>query len=73
MRRKHTHMGHECQFCGLVIFGNGGYGSHMRKEYFERMPDMKNVKWISVKDLRREWVKRKVLIYLTPQALCARI
>ena len=58
MRRKHSKRAHTCQFCKNVFYGNGGYSAHMRKEYFERMPDMKSVKWITVVELRHEWRRR---------------
>lgn len=61
MRRRHAERGHKCSFCGDVFFGNGGYSSHMRKEYFERMPDLRGVKWIEVSDLRKEWKRRQEL------------
>ena len=58
MRRQHAERRHVCRFCCGVFLGNGGFSSHMRKEYFERMPEMKSVKWITVADLRNEWQRR---------------
>ena len=58
MASAHANIKHVCKFCGAELFGNGGYSAHMRKEYFQRMPDMKSVKWVTVKDLRIEWRKR---------------
>lgn len=58
MAKRHADFVHTCRFCGNEYRGNGGYASHMRMEYFQRMPDMKSVKWVTVKDLRIEWRKR---------------
>ncbi len=55
MASRHADFVHTCRFCGSEYRGNGGYASHMRKEYFERMPEMKSVKWVTVKELRHEW------------------
>jgi hypothetical protein len=57
MRTKHAKRSHTCEFCGGVFYGNGGYAAHMRKEYFQRMPEMK-IKWITVEELREEWRRR---------------
>ena len=46
MAGRHADFVHTCKFCQEDFRGNGGYASHMRKEYFLRMPDMKNVKWV---------------------------
>ena len=58
MSGKHADYVHVCSFCNNRFYGNGGYTSHMRKEYFEHMPDMKNIKYVTVKELRREWRDR---------------
>lgn len=58
MASAHAKRKHICQFCGAEIYGNGGYAAHMRKEYFQRMPDMKSVKWVTVVELRHEWRRR---------------
>ena len=66
MASAHANRRHTCKFCGAELFGNGGFSAHMRKEYFERMPEMKLVKWVTVKDLRAEWRKRNPTIMLAP-------
>ena len=70
MRTKHAKRPHTCKFCGNVFYGNGGYAAHMRKEYFQRMPEMK-IKWITVEELREEWRRRTTLAPDTASAVKA--
>lgn len=62
MASRHADFVHACKFCGKEFRGNGGFASHMRKEYFERMPDLLKEKRLwPTKDLRAEWRKRQAV------------